>query len=1294
MGAKLDLLIQECEEYFTKRIAAYEPKYKKFIVDYNKAITNTEPYSLDETDISTKNKVEVTETTLKQLRKEGWYSAPADLVLAKYEQDNSGIFNAKGGKTILYDSGISCKSRSFTGLTAEQNAKSHLQDLLLKSNINFSNTAEIPGVIFYKDNGKRNEQEFSKEKNGFVPIIADWVEAKWVFIKDPNPDKPKEKNKKDKVEVTNSKVWPRDFFPDKPVIKTYGDFYKWLFNVEYGSVYYKLVDVQEKREEYKDKYDPVTGEIFKDRKFTPTDKDAVQSYETYNPGYPYTLPDSLKDKLNLSATQSQIFKDLEENLGSLKWNKTFNYAKNEIKADVFSKKVLETILSKVDNNYILTKWNSKTPNEHWFEGFQNKILSNQNDVGIIHITSRSFPFYQDYYGGESFIFMDNPWFGKTTLYDALIEAINDKKTADSLLPPPVVTPPPVKVETIKPEDVSGKLILKVKSGPGVIIGQTEKEIIVDNLSQGIVVSSIFEDIQFDKPGDYVIAVTSTSPDVEPTEFKITVTPEPTYIAQEGGKEETPLDGTRPIIAQIDIPTIKLPAMEFERPNSDQDAITVADSIGRMPFVNYMGSPINDRDIYSLKLYHNGILPKCSLTFMDSQGLIKNIGSPQDNSNFEVFIDSKSKVLKSIHLKFKIESFKDMTGGLYGIIGTIDVPQLYRTKYGAMNGTSFEVLRNLCKEAGLGFNSNIINTSDNMTWTFDGRKIHESMTKIMEHSYLSENAFITGYIDYYYCFNYVDIEKESIRDIRSDVGLETGVDKKDDVDKITRLRFINEEANNKSCFYFSQDIRYSNNSSKLNIKKGIRTVFKAYDRSSKTLQIFDIDSLTSDGSKSIILKGSKYDTDDFNNSFTTKYMGKMDLDNVHKNYLYAPILNDRNLSELKKLQMKIKLPTHNLNVYKLQKVNVIVSNTVTSVSNIEPINWRQSGDWIISDIIFSFDTENSKKLFTQEIFLMRKELGKTPDEIEKEEVVNEEKQENDKVNENPIVELPNSVYEIGDIYRVKDTKGNEYLIVVKSLSDDGNSVYGQLTSIMPNNVPDPLPPVISTPNKGPKETNDVISSPPVETPVETPAETPAVEETPKEESEKLTLTQGVLHINKNKTAPLIIVFGGIDVNGKKSGVYMYNYFTSDIISKFNVFIAYSSKIDGAKAYTEIKAKLKEKKINPTKKILYLFSGGYSPGMQITTMGNDFHRIFLVDIWIGTGKGPDGTKKVSDFFKELVDKYAEKVQYYSYGGKNATGGSANKDTRTYIISRAKISHLSSKDHMSTNKPAVKYILEKLI
>lgn len=166
--------------------------------------------------------------------------------------------------------------------------------------------------------------------------------------------------------------------------------------------------------------------------------------------------------------------------------------------------------------------------------------------------------------------------------------------------------------------------------------------------------------------------------------------------------------------------------------------------------------------------------------------------------------------------------------------------------------------------------------------------------------------------------------------------------------------------------------------------------------------------------------------------------------------------------------------------------------------------------------------------------------------------------------------------------------------------------------------------------------------------------------------------------KDKVSPLVIVFGGIPVGGRESGDYMYDYFnkTGD---RYNLFVANSHRIDGAGAYQALKNKINSGEITPAKKILYLFSGGYRPGQSLLSKfdPNEFDKILLVDIWMGSSS-------VANFYKNLTSKYKDKVEYYytDYGANNTSA-------------RNEISSLASKKekidgHMKCNINAINSLL----
>lgn len=128
-------------------------------------------------------------------------------------------------------------------------------------------------------------------------------------------------------------------------------------------------------------------------------------------------------------------------------------------------------------------------------------------------------------------------------------------------------------------------------------------------------------------------------------------------------------------------------------------------------------------------------------------------------------------------------------------------------------------------------------------------------------------------------------------------------------------------------------------------------------------------------------------------------------------------------------------------------------------------------------------------------------------------------------------------------------------------------------------------------------------------------------------------------------------GGITVDNVQSGVYMWKYMKG-VEDRFHIFVAVSNEVNGDKAYDSLKEIVKEHEPAPPTQILYLFSGGYGPGMPLLRDdGSDrFSSISLVDIWMGIGKNSHSL--VPDFDKALVNKIQEKITYVytSFGANN--------------------------------------------
>jgi len=182
-------------------------------------------------------------------------------------------------------------------------------------------------------------------------------------------------------------------------------------------------------------------------------------------------------------------------------------------------------------------------------------------------------------------------------------------------------------------------------------------------------------------------------------------------------------------------------------------------------------------------------------------------------------------------------------------------------------------------------------------------------------------------------------------------------------------------------------------------------------------------------------------------------------------------------------------------------------------------------------------------------------------------------------------------------------------------------------------------------------------------------------------------QGKLSVAPDSSAPLLVVFGGIDVGGVHSGTYMWDYL-GGLKDRFHIFVATSNTVDGDDAYRALKNALKEKGLAPSNEILYLFSGGYRPGMHVLRAGGRtlFSSIYLVDIWMGVTERSGST--VPDFYKALADAYGKKITYV-YTSFGANNGAA----RDYIAKRVDRAILVKGGgmpvHMSTNSEAVRLL-----
>lgn len=496
------------------------------------------------------------------------------------------------------------------------------------------------------------------------------------------------------------------------------------------------------------------------------------------------------------------------------------------------------------------------------------------------------------------------------------------------------------------------------------------------------------------------------PNSDQTDQVVGVVPEESEGRNTDPDKGNVADVVIPGLTNIFPPTIKVEPIKFDATGeSGPFKRESASNLGWKPFVWYNGYQIADKDISYFALYNDELLPSVTIIFSDTMNLMRDKAFPLDDTKIKVFLSSRTSNVRHVFLEFKIKNFS-INGPTYTVIGTLNVNGLHVKNYKSYSQkTSYYAMQDICKEVGLGFNSNINDSGDKMTWINPGLKVHEFVDDIMKNAYVSDEGFAYGYVDYYYNFNYVDIEKELSRDNSDDKGIDTSglnANVTGDDERIYTMTLTNDKSARESDRYIS-DYKIMNNSTSVSLYKGYLNISKFYDSLKKEFLIFDIDSITSEGDKTIIMKGSPQDEDFYKQNYTTTYVGKMDGDNMHQNFNYSEVHNLQNIEDLQKIGVRITLPNPNYNLYRFQKVILLFTNQSSTATN-DIKNDRISGDWLIIDIKIVYTDSR----VTQEVSLIKRELEVSADELEAQEALNAEQNQgsNPNTGNNPIENTTN------------------------------------------------------------------------------------------------------------------------------------------------------------------------------------------------------------------------------------------------------------------------------------------------
>lgn len=196
-----------------------------------------------------------------------------------------------------------------------------------------------------------------------------------------------------------------------------------------------------------------------------------------------------------------------------------------------------------------------------------------------------------------------------------------------------------------------------------------------------------------------------------------------------------------------------------------------------PLILVSNTVINFQNILSFELsIGDSFLPQLNFTIDDEEYHFRQEDFSDGIDLVTIYIgNSKDTIYKSIKNDYLIKSVTSVPGGKYiNFSCELHVPLLYSGTKRCINNTSFEAIKLICSEVGLGFCSNINGTDDSMKWL----QIDSNM-EFLQHLgckiKTQDNSYCLLFVDQYGNLNLIDtkVALKSNPNTQLEINLESG-----------------------------------------------------------------------------------------------------------------------------------------------------------------------------------------------------------------------------------------------------------------------------------------------------------------------------------------------------------------------------------------------------------------------------------------------------------------------------------------------------------------------------------------
>jgi len=468
-------------------------------------------------------------------------------------------------------------------------------------------------------------------------------------------------------------------------------------------------------------------------------------------------------------------------------------------------------------------------------------------------------------------------------------------------------------------------------------------------------------------------------------------------------ERKSLRVTDPKIAIDEMSTIDTRTKETPAPSGIENPENQAG--GLFPLIEINKYKFTTDEIISMSIDETGFLPTCSVSVISHDGIFVSTSFPKDGDKLSVFIRSKKDKVKPLRADFIITSVSsgassDNSGERtqFFIGGILSVPGLTGEHCKAFKDmTSIDCLTSVATELKLGFASNETSTADKQTWLCPFDTYEKFISDVTTAAYKDDNSFYRTWIDHNYYVNMLNVNTQFSDEFDIDKAFDELIAASDYMndDKVEEVEMPLLLTNHKNVRGFGGYITgYTliNNSGTVAIDNGYRRSLQYYESHFNTdtpvdkYKKFFIEPMHTEGVKDkIILRGRAGDPE---SGKEQKYkwlgiqMSKPD-GNAHEQYLYAQIQNWQNNEEIEKLMLLCVLPKCNFNIYRGQRIPVIILNDgntqrqkMTSDPSVQTENEEVSYDRFLSGYYmvqgYRYSWNQNPGRFEQELYLTRRE----------------------------------------------------------------------------------------------------------------------------------------------------------------------------------------------------------------------------------------------------------------------------------------------------------------------------------